>query len=72
MKKMTSVKKDMDSERLNTKEITLNKQEEQRKRRKADEDQSSSDENDHVFATRSFGEQTVDLCREQEDVYQNL
>lgn len=29
---MTSVTKDMDSERLNTKEITLNKQEEQRKR----------------------------------------
>lgn len=32
MKMMTSVTKDMDSERLNPKEITLNKQEEQRKR----------------------------------------
>lgn len=32
MKMMTSVTKDMDSERLNTKEIALNKQEEQRKR----------------------------------------
>ncbi|XP_042071722.1 deleted in malignant brain tumors 1 protein-like isoform X2 [Haplochromis burtoni] len=38
----------------------------------ADEEQSSGDENDHVYVTQMFAEQTVDLYEEQEDIYQNI
>lgn len=45
---------------------------EKERKMEADEEQSSGDENDHVYVTQMFAEQTVDLYEEQEDIYQNI
>ncbi|XP_035770505.1 uncharacterized protein LOC102795925 [Neolamprologus brichardi] len=45
---------------------------EKERKMEADEEQSSGDENDHVYVTQMFAEQTVDLYGEQEDIYQNI
>nr|XP_024655905.1 uncharacterized protein LOC106676706 [Maylandia zebra] len=45
---------------------------EKERKMEADQEQSSGDENDHVYVTQMFAEQTVDLYEEQEDIYQNI